>query len=166
MDFLRARLGKHLKDVLTSSLFVKGSTANHQGIDCLVKRAFDNQWKDEILQIQRVKLPAPHRTIEPHVLECSQQADVTRIECADILPASVFLKNPAWVTSITSTVVGRSSVIPISAEHIQETDALMSIIFARLQTHILFKVPAGRRRHWCLDWVKTNIGVMCVLGML
>lgn len=167
--FVRVRSGKHLKDkeVQISSLPPKGSALKaHLGEDCLVKRAFEKKTQPVILQGEQLVVVPTRRIIVPTQLDFLNIQSEHALQAEEIQKASSFMRRGEWVAKITGVLTGRVAPFPISAVHLAQADALMPIIYKRLQRHIVDKVAAARRQHWCLHWVRANLGVMCALAMV
>ena len=166
-SFVQARSSNTLKATPASNLPGRGSVAKAElGEDCLLLRAYRMRIEPEILEAPEILLPASRRIINPSVLDFSVKARERRLEPHHIKQASSFLHDPEWVAKMTTSISVRATAFSLTDEHIAQADALVPVIFARLEQHISLKVKVDRQQHWCVQWIKENIGAMCALSML
>ena len=140
-NFVQARSSNTLKATPTSNLPGRGSVAKAElSEDCLLLRAYQMRIQPEILEALELLLPAPRRIINPSVLDFSVKPREPRLEPHDIKQPSSFLHNAERVANMTASISGRAAAFLITEAHIAQADALMPIIFARLEQHISLKV--------------------------
>ena len=166
-SFVQARSSNTLKASPASNLPGGGSVVKAElGEDCLLLRAYQMRIQPDIFEAPELLLPGPRRIINPSVLDFSVKPREPRLEPHDIKQASSFLHDAEWVANMTASISGRPAAFSITEAHIAQADALVPIIFARLEQHISLKVKVDCQQHWCVKWIKENIRTMCALSML
>ena len=75
-----------------------------------------------------------------------------------------YLENQTWLQRIDSSLVGSATLLDLQNVDLERADVLLPLILKRLEKHVAAKVPPGRQKHWCLEWVRINLPVLCAIA--
>ena len=93
----------------------------------------------------------------------SPEAPPPTVEClgansCDFLePASSFLSDGGWVSTVRNSVKGAIFIEEIDKDPKRRADVLSKIMLARLRTHVAKKVHSNCRAHYSLNWFQKQI---------
>ena len=160
--FIRVRQASTLKDAPENRLRLpkQGKRDEPGGQSNLSTMAFNMRLSPVLM-----KLPSPAASlaqaktvITPHLFQHSPAPN------PEIPKASQYLNNPDWMRRIDQSFAGSPEVHTMQDVDVSRADALVPIILRRLERLVATRVPANKRKHWCLGWVFINSGVLAAIA--
>lgn len=160
VPLLKAFIHVRMFDTLTVPSSAKWSWPNKEkladaenGVDCLIKRAFDcrrNDLKLVAIDPATIQVPAPLVPVPPTIAQTVEQQVPT---------ASVFLADSAWVIRVGEAFAGGASFLKkISDIHLREGDILYKIVKARFSWLMNTRLLDRRlHRHECIVFIRWNL---------